>query len=137
MKVLINKCHGGYSMSADALSMYADKKGLKYSVKNEFLPFLELADGTSLSSYNIERNDPTLIAVFEELGDEDFSGSMSGATEVVIVEVPDGAQYKIGEYDGLEWIEQVWITATLDELASGLSQEKLDLVKAGCDVVLA
>jgi hypothetical protein len=134
MKVLINKCHGGYGISAYALSMYADKKGLVYSVKNEYMPFLELADGTSLSSYNIERNDPTLIAVFEELGSEDFSGF---AAEIGIVEIPDGAQYRIGEYDGLEWIEQVWITATLDELASGLSQEKLDMVKAGCDIVLA
>lgn len=134
MKVLINKCHGGYGISADALSMYADKKGLKYSVKNEYMPFLELADGTSLSSYTIERNDPTLIAVFEELGSEDFSGI---SANVAIVEIPNGAQYRIGEYDGLEWIEQVWITATLDELASGLSQEKLDMVKAGCDIVLA
>jgi hypothetical protein len=134
MKVLINKCHGGYGISADALSMYADKKGLKYSVKNEYMPFLEIADGTSLSSYTIERNDPTLIAVFEELGSEDFSGI---SANVAIVEIPNGAQYRIGEYDGLEWIEQVWITATLDELASGLSQEKLDMVKAGCDIVLA
>jgi hypothetical protein len=134
MKVLINKCHGGYGMSAYALSMYADKKGLVYSVKNEYMPFLELADGTSLGYHNIERNDPTLITVFEELGSEDFSGL---SAHVYIEEIPDGAQYRIGEYDGLEWIEQVWITATLDELASGLSQEKLDLVKAGCDVVLA
>jgi len=134
MKVLINKCHGGYGISADALSMYADKKGLKYSVKNEYMPFLDLADGTSLSSYNIERNDPTLITVFEELGSEDFSGICAN---VAIAEIPDSAQYRIGEYDGLEWIEQVWITATLDELASGLSQEKLDMVKAGCDIVLA
>jgi hypothetical protein len=133
MKVLINKCHGGYGISADALSMYADKKGLKYSVKNEYMPFLDLADGTSLSSYNIERNDPTLIAVFEELGSEDFSGICAN---VAIVEVPDGAEYFVDEYDGLEDVSQIWITASLDELASGLSQEKLDLIKAGCAVKL-
>jgi hypothetical protein len=133
MKVLINKCHGGYGISADALSMYADKKGLKYSVKNEYMPFLDLADGTSLSSYNIERNDPTLIAVFEELGSEDFSGI---SANVAIVEVPDGAEYFVDEYDGLEDVSQIWITATLEELASGLSQEKLDLIKAGCAVKL-
>ncbi len=133
MKILINKCHGGYSISANALSMYADKKGLKYSVKNEYLPFLDLADGTSLSFYNIERNDPTLIEVFEELGSEDFSGICA---EVSIVEIPDNAQYKISEYDGKEWIEQIWIEVTLDELKNGLSVEQLSMVFKGCDIKL-
>jgi hypothetical protein len=52
---------------------------------------------------DIERHDPDLIAVVEELG-EAADGSCS---KLKVVEVPDGVEYEIEEYDGNEWVAEV------------------------------
>jgi hypothetical protein len=48
--------------------------------------------------YNIERNDPALAQVVEELGDK-ANGSCA---KLRIQEVPAGTLYRIDEYDGSE-----------------------------------
>ena len=50
---------------------------------------------------SIERNDPTLIQVVEELGDE----CCSVYSRLSIVDIEPGTWYKITEYDGYESIE--------------------------------
>ena len=52
-------------------------------------------------SKNLKRNDPTLIQVVEELGDE-ASGKCS---HLIVVEIENGRWYKIDEYDGYESVE--------------------------------
>ena len=49
------------------------------------------------------RADPLLIQVIEELGEE----ANGNCAEIKIVEIPDGTQWKIEEYDGQEWIAEV------------------------------
>ena len=52
---------------------------------------------------NLERNDPILIEVVEELGPKVASGSLS---ELEIVDIPDGIDYEISDYDGIESVHE-------------------------------
>lgn len=51
----------------------------------------------------IERNDPILIQVIEELGSKKASDTYA---ELEIVEIPDGVDYQIEEYDGNEHVAE-------------------------------
>ena len=48
---------------------------------------------------DIDRTDPTLISVVETMGSEAASGRFAS---LYIEEIPDGTQYKIDNYDGIE-----------------------------------
>jgi hypothetical protein len=52
--------------------------------------------------YLIERNDPALIQVVEELGEKSFGQH----AKLSIVEIPDGVSWTIEEYDGSEWVAE-------------------------------
>ena len=82
-KVVINVCYGEFGLSEEAIDR-----------------FLELS-GKSLSFDTIERDDPILVQVVEELG----SNSFDLGTKLKVVEVPAGQLYRIDEYDGFESIE--------------------------------
>jgi len=51
---------------------------------------------------NIERNDPALVEVVEELGEKSFGH----CAKLKVVEVPDGVKWQIDEYDGHESVEE-------------------------------
>lgn len=130
MKIVINNCFGGFGLSDTAFERYLDLKGITwykgqtefgasnyYTVpEEEFNKIQEEEDklpvgkdryarsnAAYLSYYDIERNDPILIQVVEELGDIAF-GDYS---DLRIVEIPDDVQWKIDEYDGVESIHEV------------------------------
>ena len=46
---------------------------------------------------------PRLLECVEKLGEE-ANGTYA---ELKIVEIPDDVNWEIGEYDGLEWVEEV------------------------------
>ena len=51
---------------------------------------------------DIERHDPALVQAVEELGN-----NANGAhAELAVVEIPDGIDYIIEEYDGIEHIAE-------------------------------
>ena len=52
---------------------------------------------------DIERNDPILVQVVEEMG----SNADGSVAELKIVEVPDDVEWMIEEYDGTEWVAEV------------------------------
>jgi hypothetical protein len=87
MKVVINRCYGGFSLSNEALKLYEDLSGKK-----------------DVYGLDIERNDPILIDIIETLGIEKSNG---GFAELKIVDIPDGIKYTICEYDGMEWVAEV------------------------------
>lgn len=86
MKVVINKCFGGFGITKECLRLYE-----KLSGKNED------------SYYNIERHDPFLIKAIEQLGENESSVKYA---DLKIVEIPDGKKYEIDEYDGIESIHE-------------------------------
>lgn len=65
-----------------------------------------------VSDRDIERTDPILISVVETMGSEAASGRFA---KLYIEEIPNGTQYKIDEYDGLEELitkdDDIWKTA--------------------------
>jgi len=126
MKVVINKCFGGYGLSDAAVQRYAELAGITlyskpgtlysnyyYTVpveeyerlrkKGEKIGDYSESNSVYWSIYDIERNDPLLIQVVEELGD-DAAGDFS---RLKIVEIPDDVSWEIDEYDGIESIHEV------------------------------
>jgi hypothetical protein len=85
--IVINKCYGGFGLSEIALAEYK-----------------RLANITEDSFYDgaIERDDENLIAVVEKFEDR----AWGKFAELSIVEIPDGVEWQIDEYDGIEWVAE-------------------------------
>lgn len=126
MKIILNKCFGGFGVSRYGYELYAEKKGIevyeyyqdykkgfdyfrkgnsglcKFYFIKDFGEKVELNDEDyskyclNLSSEN--RLDPILIEVVEELGEK----ASDGFSNLQVVEIPDNSYYKIDEYDGVE-----------------------------------
>lgn len=84
-KIVFNACFGGYNLSEAAIMRYAEIKGINIAIGG-------------FSIYDIERTDPALVQVVEELGEA--ANGMSAALR--IADVPAGTLYRIDEYDGSE-----------------------------------
>ena len=50
----------------------------------------------------VDRHDPRVIQVIEEMGEK----ANGACADLKVVEVPDGTDYEIGEYDGREWVAE-------------------------------
>ena len=87
MKIVINDCYGGFSLSHKAQTRYAELNG---------------AELKGYGGRQTERDDPILIKVIEELG-EDADGEYAA---LKIVEIPEGVRWQIEEYDGMEWVAE-------------------------------
>lgn len=84
-KIVFNACGGGYGLSEAAIMRYAEIKGINIAIGG-------------FSVYDIDRTDPALVQVVEELG-EAVNDMYS---ELRIAEVPADTLYRIDEYDGRE-----------------------------------
>lgn len=146
MKLVLNKCYGGFGLSPKAIKRIAELQGREcYFFKDTFSPSghlpvtIEEAEKlTFFSAFSIqnpdeylanekdwhsmtmeerqesnkkyssvylnsnygytERNDPILLQVVNELGEE-ASGKLA---ELRIIEIPDGIEWDIDDYDGIE-----------------------------------
>jgi hypothetical protein len=114
-KVVYNTCYGGFGLSDAAIQRYADLKGIAIHKRPTGYADRSYWAYTETDEYfdrdDIVRHDRALVQVVEELG-EQASGD---AADLCIREIPDGARYRVEEYDGTEWVvletEQVWETA--------------------------
>lgn len=59
-------------------------------------------DDSYVSSRDDRRDDPDLVAIVEELG----QAAWGAHAALKVVEVPDGVQWQIEEYDGVEWVSE-------------------------------
>lgn len=138
MKLVINKCYGGFGLSLLAQKRYLEligKKAFFYHQtkyydrdgKDEMGRVTNLKDNNiSIETYTVdhgdtfspsqkttresfwyagslERNDPILVQVVEELGTELASG---GCANLEVVEIPDDIEYEIEVYDGIESVHE-------------------------------
>jgi len=84
MKIVVNKCYGGFSIS--------DKAAHGLGITKE-------------GRYNIRRDDPTLIEAIERFGSEYASGLFA---QLEIVDLPSNmTDWMIEEYDGYETVYYV------------------------------
>ena len=114
MKIVINKKYGGFSLSEEAVLLYGDKKGLNIiaqqdeKVKTIIHYYLdEKKDGNQFGEWEIERTDPVLVEVVEQLGDL----ADTRHTRLKVVEVPDDVKWYIHDYDGIESVyekHRIW-----------------------------
>ena len=118
MKVVINDEYGGYNLSDTVLKMYLERSNTPYTIYKSWYHEHIMVDDQPFGEDSIRRDDPVLIQILEEIGYANKG--------LKIVEIPDFAKYSIGEYDGMEWIQNTWINVTVDELAFGLSEERLE-----------
>ena len=110
-KIIINRCFGGFSLSEKAFRMYLDRVGIKYEVEehpnsvwNKRFKKIESDEDSYLDEWDLERDDPVLVAVIEELGPEEASGDMA---DLDIVEIPSDVDcWTIREYDGMESVHE-------------------------------
>lgn len=94
MKIVINTKYGGFGLSETAQRRY-----LEYIGKNP-------NDWQKYSIYNIERTDPALVQVVEDLGPA--ANDLISCLEVR--ELDHGTHYRIVECDGEETLECRYLT---------------------------
>ena len=86
MKLVVNNCYGRFGLSPKAQERYWGLKGKKEFARSE----------------TIERHDPVLVRVVEEMG----KAADGWRARLTVIEIPDGVDYVIRDYDGMEWV--VW-----------------------------
>lgn len=99
MKVVINKCYGGFGLSKEASELYAKEMGLSVGKYNESWGFYENGD---FYDRDIPRNDSVLVSIVERLGEK----ASSRYARLEVIEIPDGVEWEIEEYDGNEWVAE-------------------------------
>lgn len=127
MKVAINTCYGGFGISDAAFEKYLEIKGITYYKSepdeiwgNSYYYSVPVDEYTkqyeqdkkkgnysetnklSINKYDIERNDPVLIQIIEEMGKD----SWGPYAQLSIVEIPDDVDFVVEEYDGREWVAE-------------------------------
>lgn len=101
-KVVYNACYGGFSLSPLAIARYAEIKGFSiYSKASKYGIMSHYTDPEFENHFwdrEIQRSDPALVQVVEELGTE----ADGECANLRIADVPEGTLYRIDEYDGFE-----------------------------------
>ena len=91
MKVVINKCYGGFGLSRVEQDRYFEIKGVPrpddfYDGDEDYIP----------------RDDPALVQVVEEIPRDQGCEFAS----LKVVEIPDDVEWEIQKYDGMEWVAE-------------------------------
>lgn len=136
MEVVVNKCYGGFGLSPKAVTDYAKLAGIEIflyvdnesvsekeykkisledlSKEDHFIVYYlktdvgdlatskEINAGEWLNEHDLDRSDKNLITVIRTLGKE-ANGNHS---ELCIIEIPDDVKWEIGEYDGMEHVQE-------------------------------
>ena len=85
IKVVVNRCFGGFGLSEEAMRRYCAESGNADAV-----------------DFDLERTDPLLVKIVEEMG----SKADGWAAQLRVVEIPADVDWEIDEYDGREHIAE-------------------------------
>ena len=134
MKLVINKCHGGFGLSHEATLAYLNKCGIKFWAEpNEhslvgsnyyLVPPEERIEGNPVDWYSMTleqrraHNEAYSKTVFDpsDIARDDANlvsvvlelgeAANGRCAELKVVEIPDDVEWQIEEYDGLEWVAE-------------------------------
>ena len=134
MEIVINRCYGGFGLSYEAMMMWAKLKGMKlYSYASardkgghldfdKYVPYHpgdkdvfcihysknpltkrgDVRKSGYVSEHDIKRDDPDLVKVVRTLKKK----ADGEHAELKIVNIPDGTEWELDEYDGIESIHE-------------------------------
>lgn len=131
MKIVINASYGGFGLSEEGHTKYAEIKGITFypetkrylttywlvpeekrikELEGNWMDHSEEVRKKFNKDYseqvfydkNLDRTDPVLIQVVEELG----AIANGNYAKLKVVEVPEGVDWEIDEYDGYEHIAE-------------------------------
>jgi hypothetical protein len=85
-RIAICKQHGGFGISEQAMELYKTRAGITKEIYDREIP----------------RDDPILIQIIRELGDD----ADTRFCTLKVVEIPADVDWQIDEYDGLEWVAE-------------------------------
>lgn len=110
MKVVINRCFGGFGLSHEAVLRYAEIKGMNLVVEekessfNRYNYYIDEVKKENFwyDSMIEDRSDSALVQVVEELGEK----ANGFAAELAVVDIPDDVEWYIEEYDGIEHVAE-------------------------------
>jgi hypothetical protein len=85
-QIVINVCHGGFSLSDSAQARYRELAGI---------PVAEYC-------WELDRSDIHLVHTVLELG-EQANGRYA---DLKVVTIPDDVEWTVHEYDGTEWVAE-------------------------------
>ena len=105
IEVLFNDCYGGWSISSKARKLYKLRK----------------ENNVDVDVYLSKRNDPILIQIYKELGDE-FDAKKYSRTSITKIPKKYENYYYISEYDGLEKVEIDYTKYELDNLKKNIKK---------------
>ena len=109
-KIVYNGCFGGFSLTDAAIRRYLEIKGVPFTEEESEFSFRNcrfrigtsvMGEGKYFYDWEIERTDPVLAQVVEELG----KAASGYCADLCIRELAPGTRYILREYDGSEWIE--------------------------------
>lgn len=87
-KIVINAQHGGFGLSEEAMQLYKRLTGI--------------APQSILYDREIPRDSPQLVQIVEQLGER----ANNWYSRLKVVEVPEGVEWHIHEYDGMEHVAE-------------------------------
>jgi hypothetical protein len=107
-KILINSDFGGFSLSDKAIEVFLNKKDVKFTTQKKKSLFsgrnlIFYINGEYFTEHNLKRDDFALIETVEELG---LKESADNFAALKIVEIPYDVDWKLQDYDGMEWIAE-------------------------------
>ena len=104
-KVIINSEHGGFGLSDEACRRYLELSQITWEERDGQYagqgPLFYVND-QFWSDRDIDRDDPVLIRVIEELGDR----ANGRYAQLKIIEIPADVEWYIEEYDGKEHVAE-------------------------------
>ena len=104
-KIVYNNCYGGFGLSREAVLLGRELSGNPNwcgpCIKGDFWEEGKPVDYDYGGGRNLDRADPILVQVVEQLGKK----ANGMCASLAIVDIPKGTAYRIDEYDGNESVQ--------------------------------
>lgn len=115
MKIVINRCFGGFGLSDEAFQEYLNRKGIEWEAHKsretfgyDHIEYYQKGHAGNvdyyISPYEVINNraDKDLVDIVEQLGEK----ANGWAAKLKVIEIPDNVKWHIHEYDGSEYVAE-------------------------------